>query len=93
MATTFTWGVSAGVWSVGTDWVGGTSPGGNLSDIILFDGTSTSTSTIDSTGVSASDLLIITDPNVTLGISGGHTLSLTGSLGTSGLRRPPQTRR
>ena len=86
MANTFTWGGSNGGWALGTDWVGGTSPGGAASDVILFDGTSTSTSTIDSTGNNTSDLLIITDPNVTLGKSGGRTLSLTGNLGTSGLQ-------
>ena len=85
-ASTFTWAGITASWSATNSWVGDVAPGSLSTDVILFDGSNTFTSTVDLNLNFPPDRLIITNPNATLVWADGEDLELTGVGANSGLQ-------
>lgn len=84
--TTYTWAGSTANWNSRNAWgVGAGNPGLSTADSLLFDGSSTSTSTLSANFIAqTSDTIVIADANVTVTFLGGRDLSFTTN-STSGI--------
>ena len=84
--TTYTWAGSTANWNSLDAWgVGAGNPGLSTADSLLFDGSSTSTSTLSANFIAqTSDTIVIADANVTVTFLGGRDLSFTTN-STSGI--------
>jgi hypothetical protein len=90
MALTNTWLGANDLWTNATAWSGGVTPGGAITNVILFDGSNTFASVFNSSLNHRPDQLIVTDPNATITWADGKSLRIT-SFGTSGVQQSAGT--